>query len=127
MAAVDEDRELDAIGAPEVAQRVHGRADGTAGVEHVVNEDDGFALERELDIGHVDLRGKILLDVVAVERDVQAPDGDLDPLDLLDAAGELGCEHVSPGNDSHQRDRRGPVVRFENLMSDARKRTLDGT
>ena len=126
VAAVDEDRELDAVGASEVAQRVHGRADSATGVEHVVDEDDGFALECELDVGHVDLRGKILLDIVAVERDVQAPDGDLEPLDLFDAAGELGREHVSPGNDPHQRNRRGAVVRFENLMSDTRERTLDG-
>src|SRR5438093_8704564 len=56
MAPVDEDRELDRLRPPEVDERVHGGADGPAGEEHVVDEEDPFPLDGERNVGPVDQR-----------------------------------------------------------------------
>src|SRR5438094_5043591 len=56
MAPVDEDRELDRLRPPEVDERVHGGADGPAGEEHVVDEEDPFPLDGERNVGRVDHR-----------------------------------------------------------------------
>ncbi len=45
MAAVDEDGELDGAGAADAAEGVEGGADGAAGEEHVVDEDDEAAVD----------------------------------------------------------------------------------
>ena len=59
VAAVDEDRELHACGPAVVEQRVDRGADRAAGVEHVVDEDAGLALEREVEPGRPDDRLRV--------------------------------------------------------------------
>src|SRR5205823_62388 len=77
VAAVDEHRELDAVGPPVVEERLDRGANRAAGVEDVVDEDDGLALEREVEGRRADDRlrmaGRVAapdLDIVAIERDV---------------------------------------------------------
>ena len=56
MAAVDQHQQLHARRAAVIEQRVERRADGAAGVEHVVHQDDVLALHREGDLGGADHR-----------------------------------------------------------------------
>src|SRR5690606_30150027 len=88
-AAVDEHGELDLGRAAVVEEFVEGGLDGAAGVEHVVDEDDGGS-------GHVhgDDRGLVFLgdglvvEVVAVKRDVDGAGGAAGQ-EVGDAAGEF--------------------------------------
>ena len=76
--AVDEDREEDPPGTPEVEDRVDRRPDRPARVEDVVAEDDRLPLDREGDLRPLeDGRRGDGRQVVAVERDVE--DADRDP------------------------------------------------
>ena len=71
------DRQLHALGTAIVEERLDRGADGAAGVEDVVDEDDGAVGEVEVDVGGVDdrlLGGRLGADVVAVEGDVEVPD-----------------------------------------------------
>ena len=56
VAAVDEHRELDAGRAAEVEERVDRRAHRAPGVEHVVDDHDRAAVDREVELGGVDDR-----------------------------------------------------------------------
>ena len=56
VAAVDEDGEADGARAAVIGQRVEGGADGAAGVEDVVDEDDGAAGDLGLEVGALDDR-----------------------------------------------------------------------
>ena len=88
MAAIDQYRELDAIGPAVIHEGIHCRTDGASGVEHVVNEHDRLALGHEGNVRSVDHRCEEVLDVIAVEADVEPADGYLHTLDLLDAFGK---------------------------------------
>ena len=73
---VDQGRQLHRPGSPVVSQDVHGRADGSPGVQHVVDQHDGPALDRDRQVGRTYLRlGQPQEDVVPVERDVDRPQG----------------------------------------------------
>ena len=79
MAAVDQAGELDARRAPVVEEGLDRRADRPAGVQDVVDEDAGLALDRELELRVADDRLGVERrlspglddDVVAVEGDVE--------------------------------------------------------
>src|SRR5262245_53563530 len=72
---VDQDRETDHPGPPEVDQPVQRRPNGAAGVEDVVAEDDGPAVQVEVDLGLLQERlRRHKGQVVAVERDVERAD-----------------------------------------------------
>ncbi len=70
-AAIDQHAEQDAARAAEVGALVERRAHGAAGVEHVVHDHDGLAVEiGEAGLAHDGPRSD-RLQVVAIERDVQ--------------------------------------------------------
>src|SRR3954466_2418013 len=76
--AIDQDRESDARGPAQVADRVHRRADGPPGEEDVVDQDDLHAVDLERDLGPPQDGPTVPLpQVVAIERDVDRPDEDL--------------------------------------------------
>ena len=78
VAAVDQDGQADARRPAEVADRVQRRADGPAGEQDVVDQDDLGAVDVERDLGPAQDRPAVALaEVVAVERDVDGADGDL--------------------------------------------------
>src|SRR6266700_898516 len=77
VAAVDEHRQLDAVGSAVVEERLDPGADRAAGVEHVIDEHDGFAFERKVQrrrpndgLRMTRRTATADLDVVAIERDV---------------------------------------------------------
>ena len=72
MAAVDQRQQLHPRRAPVIEQRVESRADGAAGVEHIVHQDDVLALHRKGDLGgahhRLDIHGR---EIVAVQIDIE--------------------------------------------------------
>src|SRR5579872_694714 len=50
LAAIDEHRELNRFGPAQIGYRAERRAHRAAGIEHVIDEDDAFAIERKCDV-----------------------------------------------------------------------------
>ena len=88
MAAVDEDQQLHAARAAVVEERIEGGANGAAGVEHVVDQDDVAAVDIEAERAGNDDGAHIARgEVVAIEADVE--DAGIDRM-LFDAGDEGG-------------------------------------
>src|SRR5256885_5949844 len=78
VAAVGEDGELHALGPAVVEERLDRRADRAAGVEDVVHEDAGHALEREVERRRADERLGVTGRLAAADVDVVAVEGDVE-------------------------------------------------
>ena len=131
VAAVGDDGELDAVGAAVVEERLDRGADRAAGVEDVVDEDAGAALEREVELRRADERLRVErrlaaahLDVVAVEGDVDGAEVDLDAAELLDQPAQPLRERDAARVDADERDRVEVGVRLDDLVGDAVKGAL---
>src|SRR5262249_40053479 len=123
---IDQDGELDPPRAPEVDDGVERRPDGAAGVEDVVHQQDGLAGDRERDVGSPQDRGPGLEpEVVAVERDVERPDRDLEPLDRLEPRGDPLSQRHAAGADPHQGQPVGVPGALEDLVGDPGEGALD--
>src|SRR5688572_31723923 len=106
MAAVAEDGELHPGGPAVVEERLDRRPHGAAGVEDVVDEDDGPPREVEVEVGGVDdglAGGLAAADVVAVEGDVDVPERDLRPAQLADQRVQATGQDRAPGVDADER------------------------
>src|SRR5258705_10748549 len=71
MPAVDQDRELDAARAPKVVQRVHRGARRSAAEKHIVHEYDGLAVEINRDVGGMNVRCHMVIEIVAMHAHVE--------------------------------------------------------
>src|SRR5262249_22163528 len=89
VAAVDEHRELDARGAAVVEERLDRCADRAPRVEDVVDEDDGAAVEREVELRLADERLGVQRSFAAAHLHVVAIEGDVDGAELGRLAGAL--------------------------------------
>ena len=89
MAAVADDGELDTGGPAVVEERVDRGPDRPPGVEDVVDEDAGAALEREVDPRRADERLRVQRRVAAADLDVVSVEGDVDGAEREVGAGEL--------------------------------------
>src|SRR6266540_2498645 len=89
VAAVDEDGELDPVGAAVVEERLDRGADRAAGVEDVVDEDDGLALERKVERRRADDRLRMERRTASAHLDVVAVEGDVDRARCRGVAGAL--------------------------------------
>lgn len=125
MPPVHQHGQLHAGGPADVHERIERRAHGAPGEQHVVHQHDRGAVDVEGYFGGMDFRADVGGEVVAVEADVQLSERHLRALDLLDLVGQLLGQKVAPGDDSHDREPVCPLVRLEDLMSDARQRPLD--
>src|SRR5262249_60605911 len=123
-----------AAGAPAVLEeRVDRGPDRPAGVEDVVDEDHGAALQLEVEprVAYERLRAARRrraadVDVVAVEGDVELAEVELEAGALLDQPAEALGERDAAGVDPDERDRVELVVPLDDLVGDARERPLDG-
>jgi hypothetical protein len=99
------------------ARRIRsGRPDRPSGEEDVVAEDDGLPLDREVDLGPLqDGRAGNRREVIAVERDVEEPDGNPDLFRGQDVLRQAAGERDAPRPDSHQREGIGPVKGLDDL------------
>ena len=132
MAAVGYDRELHAIGAAVVEERLDRRPDRPAGVEDVVDEDDGTALERKIEAGGADQRLCVQRRLAAAHLDVVAVEGDVDGAELDLLSGELGDqvpqalrERDAAGVDADERDSLELGIGLDDLVGDPRQAALD--
>src|ERR671935_1433290 len=101
VAAVDEDGELDPVGTAVVEERLDRRANRAARVEDVVDEDDGLALEREVERGRANDRLRMARRVAAAHLHVVAIEGDVDGADWGRVAGALRDEPPQPLRKRH--------------------------
>ena len=85
VAAIDQHQQLHARRAAVIEQRVERGADGAAGVEHVIHQDDVLALHGKRDLGGADDRLDIDRgQIVAIQIDVEDADRDRPFLERLD-------------------------------------------
>ncbi len=126
MAAIDEHRQADRLRPAEVDERVHRGADRPAGVQHVVDEDDRPAVDARRQLRALDDR--LLGDhrqVVAVERDVERPDRDVDALVLGDGRGDAAGERHAAPLDADEQQAVGARLLLDDLVGKADRRATD--
>ena len=104
VAAVDQNGELHLGRAPVVGERIESGADGAAGEEDVVHENDVGAIDGERDVAFLELRVRVkVLEIVAVERDVEDAEAE-----FAVVGGKFGQEAfrdlVAPRTDADQGD-----------------------
>src|SRR5215204_1480886 len=126
MAAIREAGELDARRPAVVEECIDRRADRAAGVEDIVDEDDGAALERELELRRAEDRLGVArwlaatdLDVVAVEGDVQRAEIELSSGEILDQAAEPMRQRDAARLDADERHSVERRVALDDLVGDA--------
>ena len=73
----------------------------------------------------MDLGAEVRGEVIAVEADVELAEGHRRAFDGLDLLSEALGEQVAARDDADDGDVVGALVRLEDLMRDARERTLD--
>ena len=89
MAAIDQDQQLHARRAAVIEQSVERSANGTAGIKHVIHQDDLFALHGEMYFGAVEDRLDVDgAQIVTIEIDVEKSDRDFSPFERFDFGGE---------------------------------------
>src|SRR3989475_13266864 len=103
MPAIHQHRQLDLARASQVNQPVHGGPDRPAGEEDVVHQDHLEVCDVERDVGLTQHRVLFpRVEIVTIEGDVQLPDGDRRPFDLLELFGEPFGEVHAAGPNAHQ-------------------------
>ena len=115
MAAVDQHQQLHARRAAVIEQRVERGADGAAGVQHVVHQDDVLALHGKRNFGGADHR----LDadggeVVAIEIDVENADRNGAVFERLDLGGQALRQRNAAAADADE----GQLVEVFGLFQD---------
>lgn len=124
MTTVYKDGKLDLFWAAKVVEGVHSCADAASGVEHIVDKNDYPALNR-----YGDIRGPhgspCQRDIVAIEADIQLPNGRSLPLELLYEARQPPCQRDSSGVKSDQHELSGAPVPLEDLVGDPRQGPSD--
>src|SRR5205085_2119230 len=96
-----------------------------SGVEDIVDEDDQGAVDAPLRNGGVlEWTGRLEVEVVAVERDVQRAVRDRDAGEFVDLVGQPRSQRDAPGRDAEEDDfrRTGWIIQsglLDDLMGDA--------
>src|ERR1035437_4649288 len=119
MASIDQHGQPNSLRATKIDERVHGGADRSSRVENVVHQNNGAAVQIEGQVRSFDDR---LLgherEVVAVESDVQRPDGDPHALVLLDRGRDsLRKRHTASLNADESEALRACLL-LDDLMGD---------
>src|SRR5580704_14758348 len=110
LAAIDQHRELNRFGAAQIGNCAERRAHRAAGVEHVIDKNDAFAVERERDVAAEQtwIAGRALL-VIAIRGNIEGADGNLGQPNLLEREDEAFGEcRTAPDNpNQHEVGRTG--------------------
>jgi len=126
VSAVDEHEQLDALGAALVEEGVEGRADGAAGVEDVVHEDDVAAIDVEADVAFFDDRARACGGkVVAIEADVEYAGIDGRFLDGPDELGDALGEGNAAAFDADEAEVGAAVIALDDLVRQSDEGALD--
>ena len=128
MTAIHQHRQLNRLGPAEVRQRIQRRAGRPAGIQHIINEDDGAAVDGEGDLGlpHQWRQShRRAHQVVSIERDVEGADLDFFLRNLQDVEGNaLGDGHATAAH-ANESDIGKAVIVFKDFVGDACQRARD--
>src|SRR5439155_4757538 len=100
MAAINQRSELDTGWPPKRVDRVHGRTNGAASVENVIDNDDSASFQRHWKLRRThNWQFRARSDIVAVHRHVDHARLEVDLFDLVDKTGDaLRNLHAARGN-----------------------------
>ena len=126
MPPVHQHRQPDGAGTPVVDECIHRRADGAAREEHIVDEDDHATVdgERDVRLAH-DRRVSDSSQVVAIERDVDRAEWNVEPLVRPDRGLDAGRERVSARANTDDGEKREVTVALDDLVRDPRDGPAD--
>src|SRR5262249_12452475 len=111
----------------EIGELVEGGANGSAGVEHVVHDDDALAVDVDRNLRLADDRTRADgLEIVAVERDVQRTAGDVGLLALADRGDDLRRELDAAALNADDHEIVGPLVQFNDLVGHPPNGSVEG-
>src|SRR5262245_27855978 len=119
MAPVHEHGQLHGPGTTELRDRLEGGARGPAREQDVVDEDHDPVGDVDGDLGRAQGLDPPEADVVAVEGDVDRPDGDVDALEPLDRLGEAVGDGDAPRVQPDEHHVARSVVPLDDLVRDA--------
>ena len=126
VAAVDEHRETDRARPSVVDERVHCRADRPAGEQHIVDEDDDAVVDRKRDLRRAHDRGiSDAGQVVAVQRDVDGTERQLDPFVVLDRGADSRRERVTARANTDDGEKGEVAIALDDLVRDPRDGAAD--
>ena len=126
MAAIDEDHQLDGARAAELDQRIERGANRPSGVEHIVDEQNAFLVDRKRNLGspnHWLGTDRMTHEIVAIQRDVERAGGNLALADLADALRQPLGERDAARADADERQFFDAAIAFEDFVGDAGERT----
>jgi hypothetical protein len=115
--AVDQADQLDGAWSAQVDQRVQGGARGAAGVQHVVDQDDRLVRDVDRDAGRAQGARRVLVDVVALQRDVELTEWDAGAFELANALLEPAREWHAARLQADQDERLDAVVALDHFVS----------
>ena len=126
MATVDEDCELNGRRATDTSKSIERSLDGAAGVQHVVNEDDGLAVDagawnQRLFRSPQGLRGQ----VVAIHRGVDDCEFRVGAGDFPNAIDETTRERCATSGDACNDEVIAAAVSFDDLIGDTGQGACD--
>ena len=117
--AIDEHRETDRAGPAVVDERVHRRADGASGEQHVIHENDDLVVDREVQRRLADDRRVAdAREVVPVERDVERTEGNGRVLVRADRVAKPDGQDVAARADTNDGETGEVAVAFDDLVRD---------
>ena len=120
MSPVDEDREPDGLGPPQLGQGIQRRAHRATGEENVVHEHNRLVVDpRRRDVRVFDRPDRVLAKVVAVHRDVKGAAWHLATFDLGHHPHKSTGERDPTGRDTQDDKVLGAPVAFKDLVGDA--------
>ncbi len=126
MPSVDEHGKADRAGTSVVDERVHRRSDGATREKHIVDEDDHAPIDRERDLrlAH-DGRVADARQIVAIKRDVDRAEGDIDALVRADGRLNAGGERVTTRADTDDGEKGEVAITLDDLVRDPRNGPAD--
>ncbi len=126
MAAVNEHAKGDALGAAEIEETVHGGAHCASGIEDVVDEDEFEAIDAKRNVGGLkDRLRRDFGEIVAVQRDIESADGDVNAVDAAHGVGDAFGERNAAAADADEREMARAAAFLDDLVSEALQGAVD--
>ena len=126
MAAVDEDEELNALRTAVGEERIKSGANSSAGVEHIIDEDDVAAVDVEADFALIDDGARAGGgEIVAVELDIEHAGVDGLMLDVADEFGQALGERHAATLDADEAEIFCAIIFLDDFMRETNEGALD--
>src|SRR5579859_2434307 len=126
MSAIDQHQQLHAPRTAMIEERVESRADGAAGVEDVIHENDVLVIDIKADLHRIDHRLRTgSREIVAIEIDVKGPHLNWRLFNLGYQVSKPLCQGNSPPFYSDESQPLYAVIFFNDFMCETNQRSLD--